>query len=281
MPLMRVGETDLYYRDDTFADPWAPHETVMLQHGFGRSGNMYHGWVPHLSRDYRVIRMDLRGTGESPHPGSDIQFTLNGFMADFIGLMDTLRIERIHYVGESLGSILGVALAATHPDRVKSLTLVSPIVRARPERTVALNSVGYPSWAEALQALGMKEWWLQSRKVTDELTGDPMKDNWFAQECGRTPLDVAQALLRFVPTISAEPMLEHVRVPTLVLSPGASRHTDAEEQQAIVSAISNARQVVYPDAKHIDCYLRPDRYARVTCDFLLGVDGKSRREENL
>jgi hypothetical protein len=45
--------------------------------------------------------------------------------------------------------------------------------------------------------------WMQSRKVTDELTGNPMKDNWFAQECARTPLDVAQDLLRFVPTISA------------------------------------------------------------------------------
>jgi 3-oxoadipate enol-lactonase len=281
MPLMRVGETDLYYRDETFADPWTSHDTVMLQHGFGRSGNMYHGWVPHLSRDYRVIRMDLRGTGESPHHGTDIQFTLNGFISDFIGLMDALNIERIHYVGESLGSILGVALAATHPERIKSLTLVSPIIRARPERTVALNSVGYPSWAEALQALGMNEWWLQSRKVSGELTGNPMKDNWFAQECARTPLDVAQALLRFVPTISAEPMLEHVRAPTLVLSPGVSRHTDAEEQQAIVKAIPNARQVVYPDAKHIDCYLQPDRYARDTCAFLLGVDGKSSREEAL
>jgi 3-oxoadipate enol-lactonase len=109
MPLMRVGEADLYNRDDNFADPWAQHDTVMLQHGFGRSGNMYHGWVPHLSRDFRVIRIDLRGTGESPHPGAAIKFTLDGFMADFIRLMDTLKIKRIHGVGESLGSIRGVS----------------------------------------------------------------------------------------------------------------------------------------------------------------------------
>jgi 3-oxoadipate enol-lactonase len=116
MSLMRVVETDLYYRDETFADPWPPHDTVMLQHGFGRSGIMYHGWVPHLNRDYRVIRMELRGAGKSPDLGTDIQLTFNGFMSDFIGLTNALNVERIHSVGESLGSILGAALAATHPE---------------------------------------------------------------------------------------------------------------------------------------------------------------------
>ncbi|QDL38602.1 alpha/beta fold hydrolase [Rhodoferax sediminis] len=265
---MRVGDAGLFYRDDDFADPWEAHDTVMLQHGFGRSGNMYRGWVPHLSRDFRVIRMDLRGTGQSADPGPDVRFTLESFMADFIGLLDALEIERVHYVGESLGSILGIALAARHPERVKSLTLVSAIVRARPEKTGAVNAVGYPSWPEAIQALGMKEWWLRSRTATGELTGNAAKDNWFAEECGRTPVHVAQALLRFVPTVSAQPMLASVRASTLLLSPGASRHTDPEEQQAILDAIPDARQIRYEDAKHIDCYLKPDRYARDTREFL-------------
>jgi 3-oxoadipate enol-lactonase len=69
MPLLRSCASDLFYRDDDFADPWQAHDVVMLQHGFGRSGNMYHGWVPHLSRDFRVLRMDLRGTGQSADPG--------------------------------------------------------------------------------------------------------------------------------------------------------------------------------------------------------------------
>lgn len=271
MPLLRIGASDLFYRDEDFADHWSPHDTVMLQHGFGRSGNMYYGWVPHLAREFRVLRMDLRGTGQSADPGPDVQFTLDSLLSDFVGLLDALGIESVHYVGESLGTILGVALAARYPERVKSLTLVSAIVRARPERTGAINAVGFPSWPEAIQALGMKEWWLRSRTATGELTGDAAKDNWFAEECGRTPVHVAQALLRFVPTVSSEPMLPRVQAPTLLLSPGGSRHTDAQEQQAIVDAIPDARQVWYPDAKHIDCYLQPDRYARDTRDFLREV----------
>ncbi|QDL38653.1 alpha/beta fold hydrolase [Rhodoferax sediminis] len=277
MPLLRVGDADLFYRDDDFADPWQPHDTVMLQHGFGRSGNMYYGWVPHLSRDFRVIRMDLRRFGQSADPGPGIRFALDGLMADFIGMLDALNIERVHYVGESLGSILGIALAATHPDRVKSLTLVSAIVRARPEKTGKVVSLGYPSWAEALQAVGMKEWWLKSRAITNELTGNSAKDNWFADECDRTPVHVGQAMARFAPTINAEPMLARVQAPTLVLSPGISEHTDPAEQQAILDAIPNSRQIQYPGAKHIDCYLEPDKYARDTRDFLLDVVQRDQR----
>jgi hypothetical protein len=44
--------------------------------------------------------------------------------------------------------------------------------------------------------------------------------------------------------------------------PGRSVHTDPEEQWAIAETIPGPRQIVYEDAKHADCYLRPDRYAR-------------------
>jgi 3-oxoadipate enol-lactonase len=268
MPLLRVRDAALYYRDDDFADPWQAHDVVMLQHGFGRSGNMYHGWVPHLSRDFRVLRMDLRGTGQSADPGRGVEFTLDNLVADFTGLLDALGIGKVHFVGESLGSILGVAFAARHPDRVKSLTLVSAIVRARPERTGTLNAVGFPSWPKAVQTLGMKEWWLRSRAVSGELAGEAAKDEWFANECARTPVHVAQALMRFVPTVSAEPMLPGVKAPTLLLSPGASKHTDQAEQQMILEGIPGSRQIAYPDARHLDCYMRPDRFARDTLEFV-------------
>lgn len=275
MSLIRIGDADLFVREDDFADPWRPHDAVMLQHGWGRSGNMYYGWVPHLSRDFRVLRMDLRGAGQSADPGPGVRYTLDTLLGDFIGMLDAKKIERVHYVGESLGSILGIALAATYPERVKSLTLVSAIVRVRPETTQTINAIGFPSWPEAIQAVGMKEWWLRSRAATGELSGEAAKDGWFAEECGRTPVHVAQALLRFVPSLNAEPMLPQVRVPTLLISPGGSSHTDKAEQQAIVDAIPDCRQLWYPDAKHTDCYLQPDRYARDTRDFLREVSRRA------
>jgi 3-oxoadipate enol-lactonase len=179
-------------------------------------------------------------------------------MSDFIGMLDALKIERVHYVGESLGSILGIALAATHPERVKSLTLVSPIIRARPEKTGAVNAVGYPSWADALQALGMKEWWLRSRPATDELramlpriTGSPRSAA--ALRCRGT------GAVRFAPD-GLRGADGPCPGPNPVLSPGISRYR-SQRTASHPDAIQLPPDPV-SDAKHIDCYLRPDRHAR-------------------
>jgi 3-oxoadipate enol-lactonase len=59
-----------YYIDD-FTDPWKPAPTVLLLHAAMGSARRYFAWVPHLCRDYRVVRLDLRGHGSSQVPAAD------------------------------------------------------------------------------------------------------------------------------------------------------------------------------------------------------------------
>src|ERR1700759_4589291 len=56
-----------YYVDD-FTNPWAKAPTVLLLHAAMGSALRYFGWVPHLCRAYRVVRLDLRGHGASQVP---------------------------------------------------------------------------------------------------------------------------------------------------------------------------------------------------------------------
>ena len=56
---------DLAYYIDDFTDPWAKAPTVLLLHAAMGSARRYFGWVPHLARHYRVVRLDLRGHGAS------------------------------------------------------------------------------------------------------------------------------------------------------------------------------------------------------------------------
>ena len=106
MPAVKAGDIDLFYQDDDFADPWVKHDTVFIQHGFGRNSNFFRGWVPWLARHYRVIRMDLRGHAGSGDPGPDYRFSADGFLRDFIGFLDVLKIDKVHYIGESLGGLI-------------------------------------------------------------------------------------------------------------------------------------------------------------------------------
>ena len=65
MPRVRTGDFDCGYADDCFADPWQEHETILIQHGFGRNGEYWRSWVPDLAARHRVIRRDMRAHGGS------------------------------------------------------------------------------------------------------------------------------------------------------------------------------------------------------------------------
>ncbi len=73
----------------------------------------------HLNGRYRVLRYDQRGHGKSPAvPGS---YTLSQLTADAVGLFDEVGIERTHWVGLSIGGMIGYGLGIEHADRLKTI----------------------------------------------------------------------------------------------------------------------------------------------------------------
>ena len=133
MPIVkRSSHPDIHYTVDDFTDPWKNAPYLILQHGFGRSGKFWHSWVPYLARWFKVVRPDVRGLGQSP-ADFDLQrdFTVDNCVGDLAAIIDHLGAESVHYCGESMGGILGMVLAATHPKRVRTLTLVSSPVNLK------------------------------------------------------------------------------------------------------------------------------------------------------
>src|ERR1700704_1161753 len=56
---------------DDHTDPWRAADTLILVHAAMGSSKRFYAWVPHLSREFRVIRIDMRGHGATPVPGPD------------------------------------------------------------------------------------------------------------------------------------------------------------------------------------------------------------------
>ena len=129
MPIAKVtSDLDMFYRIDDFADPWRSHETVLMLHGNAESSSAWFAWVPTLAREYRVVRPDMRGFGDSTPMPRDYRWSLDRVIDDFIGLMDELAIERFHLVGAKIGGTIALRFAARHPVRVSTLTVVgSPV----------------------------------------------------------------------------------------------------------------------------------------------------------
>lgn len=97
---------------------------VLLVHGIGSSRRTWDGIVPQLvSAGYGVVRLDLRGFGESSSPEG--AFGMDAFMGDLVSFVDFAGLETFHLVGHSLGGMIAQKYALAHPSRVHSLALAS------------------------------------------------------------------------------------------------------------------------------------------------------------
>src|SRR5438876_272007 len=154
MPTVAVNGCQLFYAEDDFVEPWEPHEAVLMSHFVFGNHTEFRRWVPTLAREFRVLRLDRRGNGYSEKPPLGYAYTLDGLLADFVGFLDALGIERVHYVGDSLGGVLGAALAARHPERVKSLVLCATPCWIKPATQAGFVREGYADPIAAVMGMG-------------------------------------------------------------------------------------------------------------------------------
>ena len=99
-------------------------DAVIMVHGLGGTGNSWYPQVGPLARFFRVVRLDLEGSGRSPATGD---LSIASFAADVIAVMDELDISTAHLCGHSMGTIVCQHIAAERPERVKSLALLGPL----------------------------------------------------------------------------------------------------------------------------------------------------------
>src|SRR5262249_22413031 len=91
--------------------------------GFAESGLAWNAWMPLLTRRFRVLRPDTRGFGRSTPMPVDHKWSVEELIADFARFADRLGIERFHLFGAKVGGGLAMRFAATHPERVRTLTV--------------------------------------------------------------------------------------------------------------------------------------------------------------
>lgn len=105
-------------------------QDLVLLHGWGMNGAVWHGIAQELAAHYRLHLVDLPGFGNSPL-GSDVEYSLP-WLAERVA---AVLPERCHLLGWSLGGLVASRLALDHPERCRSLITVasSPCFLAREE----------------------------------------------------------------------------------------------------------------------------------------------------
>src|SRR5216683_1522861 len=88
---------------------------VVMLHGFGTTGDMWGHLASALIEDHMVVAPDLRGLGLSSKP--DGGYDKKNQAADVMGVLDALGVHTAELVTHDIGSMVGFAVAATHPER--------------------------------------------------------------------------------------------------------------------------------------------------------------------
>ena len=116
MPFAEVNGIKLHY--DVQGDGYP----LFLLHGYGATSDIWIGQVKPLSKHFKVITYDCRGSGKSEHPKDS--FTLSDLVEDFKGLMDFLKIEKTNIIGQSMGGWITQNFVLKYPNRVNKIVLL-------------------------------------------------------------------------------------------------------------------------------------------------------------
>ncbi len=264
------GQTT-YYIDDNFTDPWKPCETVLVQHGFARHAAFWYHWIPVLGRKYRVIRRDARGHGHSSSPSpSDLSYdySLDTILAEIIDTLDQLKVQKVHFLGESTSGMVGEALAAKHPERLHSLIVCSSPTWL-PPAALKLFAFGHDSWPAACRQLGSRGWAEALSLVPGTVSiPDPDYVRWWIEQVAISSGEGLACYAQFLSTLDARPFLKDIKVPMLILAPAASAATKLEDQQELQKQVKGSKiEIIY--GKGHEIYVeKPEDCQRAVLSFL-------------
>ena len=106
-------------------------KSMFLVHGYGCDQNMWRFITPQFKEDYRIILIDLVGSGKSDENAYDFDkySSLEGYADDIIEICDALNLKDVCFVGHSVSAIIGLLAAVKRPALFKKLIMIGPSPR--------------------------------------------------------------------------------------------------------------------------------------------------------
>jgi 3-oxoadipate enol-lactonase len=232
----------------------------------GTDRSMWDPQVEALSPHLRVIAFDHRGHGGSPAPPGPYEIAQMGL--DVVALIDTLGLDRISYVGLSIGGMVGLWLAATHPERIDRLVLMT--TSAHPDSTGA-----FAFRAATVRAAGTTE------VIADAVVARWLTPHWsdshphvvggLREMICATPAEGYAACCEAISTFDIRNELSKIYAPTLVISGAQDPALPPEHQREIAAGVAAARLESIEDAAHLPNIQHPDTVNRLIAEHL-GVE---------
>jgi pimeloyl-ACP methyl ester carboxylesterase/DNA-binding CsgD family transcriptional regulator len=218
-------------------------------------------WVSHLELNWRdqrfrsfwesvgeahaLVLYDRPGVGMSDREVRPEELTLESEVALLSAVLEELALERVTLIGGSSGGCAAVVFAARFPERVDRLLLYGAYADG--------PSITAPAVREAIVATVRSHWGLGSRVLADIFLGevDSAAQERFARlQRAAASAETAAALLEMIYRNDVRPVLERVRVPTVVVHRRGDRAIPYEQGRALAAAIPGATLIPLDGSAH-------------------------------
>ncbi|MFD6204176.1 alpha/beta fold hydrolase [Streptomyces rubiginosohelvolus] len=258
-------------------------EPLICLPGGPMRASAYLGDLGGLAARRRLVLPDLRGTGASGVPEDHSTYRCDRLVDDVEALREHLGLERIDVLAHSAGADLALLYAARHPERLRTLTLVTPSTRS-----VGIE-VTDDDLREAAELRRDEPWYPEARAAQEALlAGGPFAELWPAvrpltygrwDETARAHAEAsaaqtnAQARERYAEEGAFDPAataaaLRRLTVPVLVLAGEYDGHPSPDRATELAALFPGAEFVVQRGAGHFPWLDDPGAFARTVAAFL-------------
>ena len=237
---------------------------VILSHSLAFSLLMWNPQMEALNPHFQVLRYDIRGNGGSDAPSG--AYTLELLGNDVIKLLDALNINKVHFVGLSIGGMIGQSLALNHAYRLRSLALcdTAPIIpqEAQPIWQERINKV-LSKGMEALLDETMERWFTPTllRK------GSPMLDI-IRKQILDTPVKGYIGCAEAIRKLNYLDRLSEIKMPTVIMVGEDDPGTPVSASEAMHKRISNSKLVILPSSRHLSNVEQTEAFNSALLNFL-------------
>lgn len=240
----------------------ADRPVVMLSHGLLGSLAMWQPQVHALGSRYRVLRFDNRGHGMTAVTAPP--YSVEKLTADAVGLLDALGIARAHFVGCSLGGMIGQQMGAQYSDRLRSLVLVGsrsvmPPTSMWDERIRVARTDGIA----ALLPTMLERWFTDSFRASNPAAVAAVAAGVLA-----TPVEGFVGTCMAIRDMDHTELLPRVRAPTLVISGDCDPGVPVADTRRIHAAIPGAEMALVEGARHLFTIERAVVFERLLLEWL-------------
>ncbi len=240
-------------------NPW-----LVFSHSLACSVRMWDGEIARYKDKYRVLAYDTRGHGQSAAPKGP--YTLEQLAEDLHALLKHLKIEKPHFVGLSMGGMIGQTAALKYPGMFGSMTLCDTTSRYPAEAA--------PMWEERIRIAESKGMAPLVQPTLERWFTEPFRKNQpekvrsVAGLIEKTPVPGYAGCCAAIPKINVTSRLKEIKTPTLVICGHEDPATPPAMAREIQQGIPGAKLALIPQAAHLANIEQPEAFNRALAEFL-------------